>query len=281
MEVEQRKWKKRVTAIDRVNRRNSHIISLDETGSVSYLKTILKKDLQEYELDPLRRYFTLTACVFTRENYRISRKEFEKIKMKYWPLGMHIYNDGAKEVCFHSYEIRRDKGAFSKVHLKNKSLFLTDLTSSIHGMNFKIASVTIDLYKYSKSIHNQSVYTFALCNILERVVYNEKSLRNSLVVLESRGPKEDQELHKEIVDIFDNNGLWKIGSNELDRKFEGIYFNGKWKGITAHFGLELSDLLCYPINKYQSTNVKDPAFSSFEQKFYGYPDRIKFGLMKF
>lgn len=81
---------------------------IDENGNSSKISSIFKKIMNNENIDENDRYFTITGCVFTKENYRKAKKDIEKLKNKYWKKGIYYDNREEKEkyVCLHSSRIK-------------------------------------------------------------------------------------------------------------------------------------------------------------------------------
>lgn len=104
--------------------------------------------------------------------------------------------------------------------------------------------------------------------------------KKAVIILESRGKKEDKILLKHILDIIDN------GTRYLSKsKFSficGVYFNNKWDELSnkkkSHWILEIADLYCYPLFKFGKLNQKDMALKCFEDKIVCYPEYLGKGF---
>ena len=53
---------------------------IDENGNSSKINSIFKKIMNNKNIDENDRYFTITGCVFTKENYQRAKKDIEKLK---------------------------------------------------------------------------------------------------------------------------------------------------------------------------------------------------------
>ena len=89
------------------------------------------------------------------------------------------------------------------------------------------------------------------------IFYATNSIRKGIILLESRGYKEDSILLKHI--------------------------NPKWQDNyhTTTVGLEIADLFSYPIHKFLKLEKKDKAFKIIENKIIGYPEYLNKGLKVF
>lgn len=197
---------------------------------------------------------------------------------------MYQYDRGLKRVCFHSREIRRNKGPFSQDVIDFYS-FVEDINIMIEKSELTIFSSSIDKLKHVKQ-YTFPVPPYELCLrfVLERIVkYFLAENGTCALILEARGKKEDGELHKELKNIIDNGT--KYTDRNLYKKIKGVYFNQKWckksNEQKSYFGLELSDLCSHPIHKYSNFNIKNKAFDVLEKKIYKYPNYIGKGIKIF
>lgn len=275
------KWLK-PSSLKYIPPRNNYIISIDESGSCSYSKKIydLIKSNNVSEIDENRRYFTLCAVIFTKENYRKACIDIENLKFKYWTDGMYEYkNKGIQKVCFHTADINHKRGCFSPEVINFES-FVKDLSCVLEEIECTIIAVTLDLLVCVQEGHINDIYSMAFKMVLERYIYFAPNNSSASIILESRGKKEDEELLTEIRPTFFSNGIKNISPNELTTKISGVYFNHKWRDEQhTYIGLEIADLFAYPIYKYEQTGIERKDFNILVKKIYGYPHRIKFGLM--
>lgn len=264
-------WRNRPTFKEKWDK-GDMIVFIDESGTAS-LKNIQSDIKQGKVTEKNNRYFTVLGCVIRREDYPHIKNEIIKLKNKHWENGMYQYPKGKKRVCFHSTEIRRAKGAFGERDI-DRDVFLTDLTKFMGELPVKIIAVTIDKYELCLNYHNPyNPYNIAMEFILERIVnYQLGNDEEAIIVLEARGSKEDKSLLKQIINIIDNGNYYV--SAPYFKKIRGVYFNEKWCRQSSYkksyFGLELADLLAYPIHKFTTTGEKDRAFISIENKICGY-----------
>ena len=83
------------------------ILFIDETGNSKY------EGLEEEN----NKFFTICGCAFKKEDYKELIDIITALKKKYWNNGLYNYKGKYKRVCFHSYEIRRGKNAFSSKNI--------------------------------------------------------------------------------------------------------------------------------------------------------------------
>ena len=276
------KWYDKPTKILSIKKNIDYIMCIDENGSSANLTYVLEQILNEKELSDDDKYFTITGCIFTKEEYIYSKKLIKLLKNKYWNNGE--FNDAKtkKAVCFHSRDIRKHNGCFNE-NVINYTEFMVDLSDTMKDIKCKIISISINLYEYLKKGYTHNVYNVAFDFLLERYIYDTENNKKGIIMLEARGKAEDKELLKHISKVINHTGTKKISSKELKNKIDGVYFNPKWNEeySSTYVGLEITDLFSYPIHKYIKRNTKDKAFLIFEDKIVGYPNYKNKGIKLF
>lgn len=276
-------WRNKPTLLEYWPDNVDFILGLDENGTsdIEYIKRCLAANI---EIDPLHRHFTLTGVVFNRVRYEKLKEDMNKIKFEYWENGLYDHKGEKRRVCFHSREIRNKSYPFNYIDYDN---FIKDLTNMIKETKTKVISCSIDkknhCQQYRYPIHP---YPLSLGFILERFCYGlNKVDKKGILIIESRGYKEDSLLLKHIVNILDH-GTNQNPSSHF-RNIEGVYFNPKWwlkdNNRSSFVILEFADLLSYPIHKYSRNGCmeKDQAFCEVEKKFFRYPDYVGWGFKRF
>jgi hypothetical protein len=277
-------WCVRPTSIDEWPTDIDYTIFIDENNDPN-LKSIVNKINNNEEISNIERYFTITACVIGKGNFIAAKKNITQLKNNYWRDGKFTYSSKVKRVIFHSREIRNKAKAFSPRTI-NYNKFLDDLTDFISSTQMYIISSTIDKCAHCKK-YNIPFHPYNLCLdfILERLVtcILNRENKKGIIILEARGKKEDKFILKHMKDTL-NNGTYYV-STEKFQNISGVYFNPKWckqsNEQMSYFGLEIADLVSYPIHKYIRDGHKDSAFESFENKFLGYPSYEGIGLKVF
>ena len=250
------------------------ILFIDETGDSKY------EGLEKSN----NKYFTIAGCAFKKEDYRETMANITELKNKYWEDGLYSYKGKMKRVCFHSYEIRRGKNAFSEKCIERNE-FLNDLNTFMENLPIKIFAYTIAKEKMISKYSNPfNPYDLSMEFILERFVkFYLKSNDRAAIILESRGKNEDRELLKHIKKIFDNGT--RYATKEELKRIKGVYFNEKWckeeNYKKSYFGLEIADLVAHPISMYNIKGDKNLAFKCIEDKIYNYPQYTGRGIKKF
>ena len=278
------RWYEKPTRILALKKDIDYIMCIDENGSSNNLTYVLKQISNEKELSEDDKYFTITGCIFTREEYINSKKMIKTLKNKYWNNGMYYDNKSKREkaVCFHSREIRKHDNCFND-HVINYNEFMIDLSDTMKDIKCKIISISINLYEYLKRGYTHNVYNVAFDFLLERYIYDTENSKKGIIMLEARGKDEDKELLEHISKVINHTGTKKISKEELKSKIVGVYFNPKWNKeySSTYVGLEITDLFSYPIHKFVKRNKKDKAFLMFEDKIVGYPNYKNKGIKIF
>lgn len=278
------KWSEYPQKIKYWNPDIDYVMFIDENGNANSINNIYKKINNSEIITDDEKYFTITGCIFERKNYPIMRNNVRKLKEKYWRNGFYFdtkHND-TRYVCFHSREIRMHAGAFNESLIDYNS-FINELSEMLSNVECKIISITINLEKYANKMKDKPIYNVAFDLLLERYVYATRSNKKGIIILESRGMKDDNVLLKHIDEIINIYGTKGIKSKELRKKIIGVYFNPKWYGgySSTYSGLEIADLFSYPIHQFVKYNKKNLSFRVIESKINGFPNYENKGIKIF
>lgn len=143
------------------------IIFFDENGSASYLKSMQAAIAKNEPINNNRRYFTLTACVFQKNQYYDAITLLEKLVEHYW-------EDAKKPVVFHTHDIVKKQGWFNFGNDDNYSKFLSSLSETINQIQCEIISITFDMLSYVNQYYKHDPYEVAFDIILGTAMYNIK-----------------------------------------------------------------------------------------------------------
>ena len=215
------------------------------------------------DLDPNFPVFILCGVLVYDADYTKIRDSINIIKNKLW---------GNKEVIFHSRDIRKCNKEFQILFdIDVKSDFYNSLNDIISGGNYVVFASAINKQDY---IHHygklgNDVYETALSFIIERAVFylddiieDKKSLQ---VVIEKRGKKEDKKLNEHCQRILAR-GTGYVSSQRLQTL--NLKFNFRSKSLNIN-GLQLADLIAYPIARYVIDKKRaNPAFDLIQKKIY-------------
>lgn len=266
-------WRESPTKIDyiKVDGDIDYILAMDENGTPD-----LKGMIDEQSIHKI--WFTVTGILVGLEDYHDIQNSLISLKDKYWEDS--LYKD--KRVVFHSRDIRKSTGPFSQRNI-NYDDFIVDLKDFLKDMPYEILSANINKKELCKRyISPYDPYNLGLEFVIERFCMLLRNKRkNGIILIESRGEKEDTKLLIRLVHIL-KNGNEYFSSSELKR-LKGIYFNPKRTKDSAksYWLLEIADLISYPIHKHMKTSDKNPDFEMIKEKIYHYPNHIGRGLKEF
>ncbi len=277
-------WSSRPTIVDSIPRNIKHALFIDEYGETSFKHVdycLRNRIIPDNE----KRYFGLCGSIFHMDDHQLILEKVKTLKERHWPPdGKHLLAMKNSEipcrVCFHSTEIKSHKGAFSKNVICHQTLS-ADIGKIISSANFKLVACVVDKYKYAKQYGPKETrkppYSVAAEFMLERFVYDVKGDSKAIVVLESRGKKEDGEVLKHLKEII-KHGNYYLGKNSFS-KIAGVYFNPKrtCDNQKSYVGLEISDLCCSTLIRAAINENKmreNRAYLSLRSKIRGYPNNI-------
>lgn len=242
--------------VDPVVKHSDFIIYVDESGDHS-LESI----------DPDYPVFVLSFCIFRKSEYATSITSAIR-QLKFATFGHDM-------VVLHESEIRRKKGAFSRLSKEPREAFLNKLTDIIKASDFQLVAVVIDKRKlkdrYTRPGHP---YHLAMEFGLERIYRLLKGEGQddtlTYLVCEARGPKEDAELELEFRRIRD-------GGNFLHKPLPFNLIIADKKANSE--GLQLADLTARPIGLSVLRPEQDNrAREVLEGKFYRDKTGNKLGM---
>lgn len=208
-------------ALANPSRYSDYIVYVDESGDHS-LTTVDEK----YPV------FVLAFCVFNKRYYAETIvPRIENFKFRHF---------GHDVVVLHETDIRKERGKFSFSSREHKDVFMGELTDLIDQASFIVIASAIE--KRALKERSSNPYHLALGFCLEslRELMIEKSQENRIthIVVEARGPKEDNELELEFRRICGD-----TSRTDAMPPFEIIFADKK----TNSSGLQLADLVARPI----------------------------------
>lgn len=244
------------SAIQPNGRFSNFVVYVDESG-----------DHGMQTLDPNYPLFVLAFCVFYKRHYsEVVVPALHKFKFNHF---------GHDLVVLHEHEIRKEKGFFKFQNRTDKGKFVGELHSIIDASNFILIGCVIDKAKLRARQLGlfPNPYHLALTACLETLYafLQEKNQDDRLthVVVECRGPKEDQELELEFRRICD-------GANQLGKPLPFDVIFGDKKVNAA--GLQLADLVARPIGlSVLRPEQPNRAFDVLKKKFFCKGGRTQVG----
>lgn len=203
---------------------SDYIVFVDESGDHS-LESI----------NPDWPVFVLCFCIFRVEDYAGEvTPAIRRLKCRTF---------GHDLVILHEHDIRKKKGAFSQLNQEAREAFMGELTGIIAATDMTVVAVVIDKLqhkaKYQQPYHP---YHLAMQFGLERVHHflrvQRQVERETCIVFEARGAKEDQALELEFRRVCD-------GANRYRRTLPLRVVVADKK--TNSEGLQLADLTARPV----------------------------------
>ena len=275
-------WRNRPTNIDYISKDIDYLISIDESGS-SDLSQVLKAKKTGCEIQNNEKHFTITACVIGMDQIETARDMVMSLKNKYWEDALFEYKGTPKRICFHSREIRGRREAFNPDFI-DYGAFIQDLSQLMADVPMTLYASHIDKMRHVNQYRfPKSPYDLCMNFVLERIVRDIGVGKSCVIVLESRGKKEDQKLLSQIKQLIDHGNQYNGAS--MFSNVKGVYFNPKWCHMAndqkSYWELELADLCAYPIQKYFVYGTKDKAFECLLPKISNYPNVYGRGLKSF
>lgn len=253
-----------------------YVACFDENGSASATLQMFKAVMSGQEPDENRRYFTLTCCLFSKDEYEFSKSVLEKLKKQY-------FKNHKGPIVLHTRDIIKRIGAFNFKTQEKQEKFINSLSNAMHLIQCKIISVTFDLYSYVKQDYKYDPYEVAFDIILKGLCKNVGFDEKIALVFESRGKNEDKTLYKHIYKILNITGCKDMKKNILRKHYDEAYFNHKISsnGQVAYPGIEIADLCSYPIYRKMRFGTKGKDFIEIKDKIVVGKNGIMYGLRKF
>lgn len=225
---------------------SDYIVFVDESGDHS-----LESIDSEYPV------FVLSFCVVRKDVYLNALvPRVKEIKLKAF---------GHDFIILHENDIRRKKGAFSKLSKEPREAFLNNLTTVIEGLDFTLIAVVIDKTKHKAKYNKpEHPYHLALQFGLERL-YSYLCLMGEQgrvvhVICEARGQKEDNELELAFRRVCD-------GDNRSRKNYPFNIIIADKK--TNSEGLQLADLIARPVGlSVIRPDQENRAYNVLKEKFF-------------
>ena len=235
--------------------RSSFIVYVDESGDHS-----LAKVDEDYPV------FVLAFCVFYQENY-LSKIVSAVERLKFHTFGHDI-------IVLHERDIRKETGPFKFRDKGEKEQFIDKLTSIIEASRFILIASAIDKRRLVGSdAVPDNPYHIALRSCLEGLtellVEKGQADRETHIVFERRGAREDRELELEFLKFCDS-------ANPYARRLPYRLVLADKKVNSA--GLQLADLVARPIglSLVRPTQI-NRAFEVLRGKFFCKGGRVNVG----
>lgn len=235
---------------------SDYIIYVDESG--------------DHSLDSIDRHypiFVLAFCIVEKEAYSdLILPQLKRLKFDFWGHDMTV---------LHEHEIRKSKNDFNILRRKEiRESFFQQLTDFMQNSPYTVIANAILKEKLNDKNRLSNPYHWALQSCLERAYHflQEKGQlhKQTHVIAEARGNKEDKELELEFRRLCDKNQGWG----------ETFKLRIAHKQVNS-CGLQLADLLARPIGLSQlRPEQKNRTHAIIKSKYYknGVGADQKYGL---
>ena len=279
------KWEETVSQIElkeltSLEDKYDYVACFDENGSESAIFQMYKAMMSGSPVDENRRYFTLSCCLFSRNEYDFSKNIIIKLKNQYFKK---IENP----VVLHTRDIVKRVGPFNFGTKQKYDRFISSLSNAVQLIKCKIISVTFDLFSYVKQDYKYDPYEVAFDIVLTGIRKCVGKNKKVALVFESRGKNEDKLLYKHIYKIINVTGM-KVGDKKTSKEeirecFDEAFFNHKVSkdGLFAYPGIEIADLCSYPIYRYMRYGTEGKDFEIVKEKIVADRSGILQGLRSF
>lgn len=184
---------------------------------------------------------------------------------------------GHEGVILHSRDIRRAQGEFGFLTDPSKRQPLYERINGImadHDYRLIAAFIRKQRHKDRYGEWADHPYDLALKFALERLLplLEEAGQSNVLVVAESRGRREDDELRLSFLRVV-NEGTDFVSADRFRRVSFRLEFRPKGSNLVGH---QIADLAAYPIARHVVDKDKDnPAFNIIKRKIYKGPGLVR------
>lgn len=258
-------WRESPISIDFLNEEIDCIFAIDESGTPNV------KDIHNI-------WFSIVGIYIQLEHFKIIEEDIMAIKNNYWIDGTYQ----GKRIVFHSRDIRKKQGPFNPKNIEYNN-FISDIETLLSDIPAKIYSSHIHKINHElQYVDPYPVYDLALEYMVERFCIElNRECKEGILILESRGIKEDQFVLNKLVDFLENGNTYT--KPDRLKRIKGVYFNKKrTKDLSkSYWSLELADLYAHSIHTYVEKECEDRFFSHFKDKIVGYPDYDGKGIKKF
>jgi hypothetical protein len=211
----------------------NYYLFLDESGDHGLVK-----------VDPHFPVFVLCGVITSEESHVQTSNQMNDLKRRFW---------GDRKVIFHSRDIRKCEKEFQILFDQEiKKQFYEAVNHLIVSSKYTIIASAINKENHIKQYGKlaSDVYEIALSFIIERSVFflDDQTERDKhlQVIIEKRGKREDLRLHEHFQRLC-TRGTGYVTPERIKEYQLEIEFRAKRDDVN---GLQLADLIAYPIARY-------------------------------
>ena len=286
-------WTTKPTPLITIPNEVDYLLMIDESGQSSNFNKIIHKVRNNIDLTDSEKVLCLTGVIISRNEFITKLKPgINNLKNKYWVDG-NWYNpkvNRIERVHFHSVDLRNINNKRNAIRLLNDDAytnFINDLSNLIDNLEFKVISICIDNTKLCNKYKNpMDNYDYATKLLLERfVIFLRKKVKTGTVIFESR-QKQDKRQLSIVLDLLNNGDEYISEDYNGFGRIHSVYFCPKippQNPLHSYVGIELVDIVTYPIYKYFLSTLNGTTYSGrdwkmVEKKLDNYPNYFKYGL---
>ncbi|WP_314976135.1 DUF3800 domain-containing protein [Abiotrophia defectiva] len=260
-------WRNSPTVIEYFVEEIDYMLFIDETGVPT---------LKNYTIN--NTWFSMTGIMIKRTHGPEIIKNIMRIKHEHWLNAMFK----GERVVFHSRELRKRVGQFNPKVVDYEKL-KRDIETLLKESQFKIFASAINKdYIVRQYAQPYPVYWLSLLFIIERFsIFLNNNRARGVIILESRGKREDSDLLRDVVPILDR-GTRYVSADTFS-SIKGVYFNKKrTPDCTRSYPyLEIADIIGYEVYNSITKLRKSALYEEIKNKFYNYPNVEGYGLKIF
>lgn len=215
--------------------------------------------------------FTLCGVIVSETDYALLSERITLLKKSLW---------GESKIILHSRDIRKCQKGFEVLFdMEKKKYFYESINSILSESNYTIVCCSVLKESYIRKYGKLSdVYAISLSFIIERTIFLLDSVKKSTnepielhAIAERRGTKEDKSLLDYYNELLDR-GTYFVNKIRIKDYFKTFQFKKKIEDI---IGLQISDLVAYPITRYVlDREAANPAFDVIKNKIYTQNNKI-------
>ena len=207
--------------------------------------------------------FTLCGILVPHKNLNTFKNAVDKVKLEFW---------NTTEVILHSRDIRKCDKHF-KILFDNqiKTRFYNRINEvlSSQGVYIVVCCSVMKEQCIAKIGLDADIYGTALKYVFQRSIFcvDDNSLEGGVinVIVEKRGKREDKTL-LQYFNMLRTTGMHYVSPERFNEHIERFSFSDKKDNV---FGLQVADLIAYPISRYvMQPDKANPAFEVIKENIY-------------
>lgn len=229
------------------------------------------------EIEATDQPFGLTGVIFEYKYCMDINEKISELKTKLNDFKQQCFN--TQDIILHLADIARKKKDFESVPKEQIIDFFDKLPEFLESLDFHIISVTVDKNKLMEYYEpSKDPYVIGFTYVLQSFYsfISDSQVESARIVIESRDDNKDLKVQKAFFDVF-NNGTIHLDSEKSKEKIKGFTM-AKTTNEDYQVGLEIADVVCYPINRVRhgliEINAKFMDYGNENKIFKAIKDKI-------